>query len=422
MISALEVLNGQRLWSADRSQVLRWLRKLPDKSVHLIVTSPPYYAMRDYGVSGQIGLEKTPSLFIAKLVKIFRECRRVLRDDGVMYVNIGDTYHVRKGQAGGQDVMQPARAHFRKNRPSDARIPGLKPKDLIGIPWMLAIALREDGWYLRQELIWEKPNVMPGSAQDRFCTNHEQIFLFTKSRHYFFDLIPSQEKATTKWAGPPVAGFASDGKHHQIDHTLFRAKRAKGKGLKSEKIREHMDDAGGRYCPQMRNKRTVWRISTQKSKIPHFAMFPTKLIVPMVLSALSERGCCRKCGRPAQRIIRKLRVPTRPGLKTKLSIDRSTGQELPLNGKPWAAAEVGNRDPKRHITVYETIGWKTCDCAAGFQGCVLMDPFVGTGTSIKVAVELGHRAIGCDLNADYVRYLQGRMAGTTIGALPEIQS
>lgn len=411
---ALDVIAGRARWSIECSDSFEWLKQLPDQCVQMIATSPPYYSLRDYQVDGQIGLEKTPSLYIAALVGVFRECRRVLRNDGLMFVNIGDTYHVQKGQSGGEDARLPARRCLRAGRPVDGKLPGLKPKDLIGIPWMLAFALREDGWYLRQEIVWQKPNVMPGSAKDRFCTDHEQVFLFTKSRKYYFDLIATQVKAATSGQSqPPVAGHASSGKHNPIDHTKLRASKPKGsfegKTKRDPSLRQSFRDVG-----ETRNMRTVWRICTRKYKGAHFAVFPPKLVEPMIRSGTSEKGCCAECGAPILRLVEKKRVATRPGLKTKLSVDRLTGEQLPLNGKPWAADVVGNRDPLRHITVYETVGWKRqCECGAGIRGSIVMDPFAGSGTTCQVALEHGQDFIGVELSPEYCKLAEARIRAVT---------
>lgn len=421
MHTVREVLEGERRWAYTCGDSLKSLKKMPDQSVQLIVCSPPYYALRDYNVDGQIGMEKTPSLYVARLVRIFRECRRVLRDDGIMFVNIGDTYHVKKGQAGGVDRMQPARRHFRTNRPN---LPGLKPKDMIGIPWMLAFALRDDGWFLRQEIIWEKPNVMPGSAQDRFCSNHEQVFLFAKKRYYYFDVIANQEKSTSKWSGSPVGGWAlnGDGKHNAIDFTGEREKKAKGKrrtdgeDLKAEKFIQHVGD--NKYRPATRNKRTVWKVSTRRYKGKHFAVFPPQLVQPMIRAGTSERGCCSKCGKPVERIVEKRRIPTRPGRDTKVAEFQKNSKTRAIAGRRSlidAGGEnvVGNRDPHRHITIYETVGWKQCGCGAPLRGSIVLDPFAGSGTVLQVALENGQDAIGIELSEDYCKLIDDRMSRTT---------
>mgnify|MGYP001609866353 FL=1 len=161
------------------------LALLPDASVQCVVTSPPYWGLRDYGIEGQLGLAQTPQGYVDSMVEAFSQVRRVLRPDGVLWLNLGDSYQNAKGQAGGIDLKQKHRRHGL--RPQDVSVPGLKPKDLVGIPWMVAFALRTDGWWLRRDQIWHKPNAHPEPVTDRTSTAHEYVFLLTKSRRYFYD-------------------------------------------------------------------------------------------------------------------------------------------------------------------------------------------------------------------------------------------
>ena len=177
------------------------LKRLSDRSVDCCITSPPYYGLRNYGEDAQIGLEETPESYIAQLVEVFDEVHRVLSDNGTLWLNLGDSYWSGKGAPGGFDPKQPARRGFTsaKNGPPPAGS-GIKPKDLIGIPWMVAFALRERGWYLRSEIIWAKPNGMPGSQVDRCTSSHEAIFMFSKSRKYWsdFDAIKTPPRESTR--------------------------------------------------------------------------------------------------------------------------------------------------------------------------------------------------------------------------------
>ena len=237
------------------------LRTLPDESVHCCVTSPPYFGLRDYGVAGQIGLEPTPETFVEEMVSVFREVRRVLREDGTLWLNLGDTYQNAKGQSGGIDPKQPARRHGL--RPQDVSIPGLKPKDLIGIPWLAAFALRADGWYLRQDIIWSKPNPMPESVQDRCTKSHEYIFLLSKSRRYFYDAEAVKEPATDTGR--------ENGRDGREEHP---AARPPGTGPRTL---ARLD-----YSQIGRNKRSVWEVTTQPFSEAHFATFPPALIEPCI--------------------------------------------------------------------------------------------------------------------------------------------
>lgn len=248
------------------------LKEMAEASVHCCVTSPPYFGLRDYGMDGQIGLEQTPGEFVAGLVAVFSEVRRVLRDDGSLWVNMGDTYQNAKGQSGGFDPKQPARRHLRAARPQDKSIPGLKPKDLIGIPWMLAFALRADGWYLREEIIWNKPNAMPDPTRDRCTRSHEHLFHLTKSRRYYHDQEAIKEPAVSNHKSGN--GFARSARlsYQNADGT------ARGNA-------KQWTDVGGK-----RNRRSVWTIPTKPFAEAHFAVFPPDLIEPCVLASSPEEG------------------------------------------------------------------------------------------------------------------------------------
>jgi DNA modification methylase len=248
------------------------LKGLADASVNCCVTSPPYFGLRDYDVAGQIGLELTPDAFVAELVDVFREVRRVLREDGSLWVNMGDTYQNAKGQSGGFDPKQPARRHLRAARPQDRTIPGLKPKDLIGVPWMLAFALRADGWYLREEIIWNKPNAMPDPTKDRCTRSQEHIFHLSKSRRYYHDGDAIKEPAVSDHGSGN--GFARPARlsYQNTDGT------ARGNS-------EQWTSVGG-----MRNKRSVWTVPTKPFAEAHFAVFPPDLVEPCILASCPEGG------------------------------------------------------------------------------------------------------------------------------------
>lgn len=276
---------------------------IPAGSVQCCVTSPPYWGLRDYGVDGQIGLEKTPAEFIAKMVEVFAEVWRVLRDDGVAWLNLGDSY------AANRSYQVPDSKHVDVGNSKGSVVPdGLKPKDLIGIPWRVAFALQDAGWYLRQCVIWHKPNPMPESAKDR-CTNaHEYIFLLTKQERYFWDYEAMQEDGVVK------AGTRA----------------AKGSNVRSE-----LKDVNGRPPEYWeyngkRNKRSVWTVNTRPFKGAHFATFPPELIEPMILAS------------------------SRPG-------------------------------------------------------DIVLDPFMGSGTTACVAKKHRRQYVGCELNPDYLAMAQERI-------------
>lgn len=251
------------------------LRKLPDESVDMCVTSPPYYGLRDYGVDGQIGLEETPDAYIQALTKVFHEVRRALKPQGTLWLNIGDSYCNSNGYARASEQFQ---REGRNDAPANDRDltqlhdAGYKTKDLIGIPWMLAFALRNDGWYLRQDIIWQKPNPMPESVTDRCTKSHEYIFLFSKSPKYYFDHEAIQEDCKEESKARYEAPFFVGKQQEQ-----FRPDGA-------------TNTAGMKEYTGKRNKRDVWNVSVAPIKEAHFATFPKKLIEPCILAGCPVGG------------------------------------------------------------------------------------------------------------------------------------
>jgi len=323
------------------------MRGMDAASAHSVVTSPPYWGLRDYGHAGQIGLEKSAADYVARMVEVFAEVRRVLRDDGTLWLNLGDSYH--RGQ-------------------------------LSGIPWRVAFALQESDWRLRQEIIWHKPNPMPESIRNRCTKAHETVFLFAKSDSYFYDADSVKEKS--------------------VDKESFRGRSKRGK---DKFVGQPMSDtragfsniAPGKTYPT-RNRRSVWTIPTRPYRGAHFAVMPPALVAPCILAGTSAEGCCGECGAPVEMILKRERKPTRPGADTK-----TTGN----------AAREGNRDPLRHITTTETLGWKaSCKCNAGPVPCTVFDPFAGSGTTLAVAIANGRSGIGCELNRDYIALAEARIA------------
>jgi DNA modification methylase len=273
---------------------LEVLKTLAPQSVQCVVTSPPYYGLRDYGVDGQIGLEQSPDEYVQRLVDVFREIRRVLKDDGTVFLNLGDSY-VGSNQGAGTKNPTPKQSSNRgteymlsENHTSRlSKVAGLKPKDLIGIPWRVAFALQADGWYLRSDIIWHKPNPMPESVKDRPTKSHEYIFLLTKSARYYYDYQAVLEPAN--YDGRKDTVFKGSLKYDA--DTLARV----GGERWPNKIRDYKTKEGGNgQSPQhhgkdiptvpARNKRSVWTVNTQPFKGAHFAVFPPKLIEPCVLA------------------------------------------------------------------------------------------------------------------------------------------
>lgn len=245
------------------------MRGLPDASVNCCVTSPPYYWQRDYGVEGQIGLEDTPDAFVARLVEVFREVRRVLRDDGTLWVNLGDSY-AGAGYSNHANTGGAQRSHGGKQKHLTGS--GLKNKDLIGIPWRVAFALQADGWYLRQDIIWAKPNPMPESVRDRCTKAHEYVFLLSKGPRYYFDSEamkePVAESSVARLSQPTLAQQA-------------------GSARVPGKTNGNMKAVGN---GETRNRRSVWTVTTKPFKGAHFATFPPDLIEPCILAGCPPGG------------------------------------------------------------------------------------------------------------------------------------
>lgn len=334
------------------------MRRLEGQSVNCVVTSPPYFGLRDYGHDGQIGLEASPDAFVAKMVEVFREVRRVLRDDGTLWLNLGDSY---SGAGPSGASYQSKTTMEREGKSSDGAFriskslaqrgltyaekkpiptPGLKAKDLIGIPWRVALALQADGWYLRQDIIWHKPNPMPESVRDRCTKAHEYIFLLSKAERYYFDSEAMQEPASKGAAGSEF--HTGKTAAHQLGRASTKPRTAGNKSHKyvtaydGSDTEEHRTKAGLMNIAdtpwETRNRRSVWTVATKPYKGAHFATFPPDLIRPCILA-----GC-----------------------------------------------------PK--------------------DGTVL-DPFGGSGTTALVALEEGRKAVLCELNTDYIALAHKRLEG-----------
>jgi DNA modification methylase len=287
-------MNGLDLRIGD---CLESLRTMPDGCVQTCVTSPPYFGLRDYGHDGQIGLEDTPDAFVAKLVDVFREVRRVLRDDGTLWLNLGDSYNAGRngGHPGGAKQASLAR-HEGISR-SGANVSGLKPKDLIGIPWRVAFALQADGWYLRQDIIWSKSNPMPESVRDRCTKAHEYIFLLSKGPRYYFDakaiaepLQPSSIARLSQATLDQQAGSA------RVPGKANGNMKAVGPRFGGNKYGDHDDErhrtkSGNEWTgSESRNRRSVWTVTTKPYSGAHFATFPPDLIEPCILAGAPEGG------------------------------------------------------------------------------------------------------------------------------------
>lgn len=366
------------------------LKELPDRSVHCCVTSPPYWGLRDYGEAGQIGLEQSPEEYVAELVAVFREVWRVLRDDGTLWLNLGDSY-AGSGKGGNPPDSKWSGFVGNKSRESAAKasrpiIPsGLKPKDLVGIPFRVAFALQSDGWYLRQDIIWHKPNPMPESVSDRCTKSHEYIFLLTKESKYFFDHHAIEEDAKTKagatWTERKAAGATAGNVivGHETRNGTQRV--VHGKGVTSNLTRQD----------GKRNKRSVWSVPVRPFRDAHFATFPTTLIEPCILAGTSAHGVCVVCAKPYERLMINGDIPERKTRDKTLGAypDRKTTSRL--NSVDMVAI------PKMQD------GWqKMCSCESNeTMPAIVLDPFFGAGTTGLVAQSLKRGWVGCELNPVY---------------------
>jgi len=393
--------------------VLDRLREIPDESVHCVVTSPPYWGLLDYGVAGQIGLEATPELFVARIVEVFREVRRVLRADGTCWVNLGDSYaQTTVRNRGGVNGTQ--RERWVDNAFSTVG-DGLKPKDLCGIPWRVAFALQADGWYLRSDIIWHKPNPMPESVTDRPTKSHEYLFLLTKSARYFYDADAVREVGSgVEWTPEQYESL----KKTTPEEWYQRKDNPFSDGKKSG------NKAGGKTPPGGRNRRDVWTIATEAFPGAHFATFPRKLVEPCILAGCPAK-VCPKCGagwvkeskrpEPPPDVFTSIRVPsdefTNSGFR-KGGIRRGSGQKY----QNWR-----NSHPPV-ITEHPT-------CTCGNHGLptgagMVLDPFFGSGTVGVVALSLGRQYIGIELNTAYADMARNRIEHGTVdpSEVSEIES
>lgn len=493
--------------------VLERLRELPDESVHCVVTSPPYWGLRDYGgwkmcvVWGKAkafkapkhpgkakyhldllrmraarkgivwsknkrahicayGLEPTPELYLRHTVEIFEEVRRVLRSDGVAWVNLGDSY---AGSWSGycddkpkgieREWMDPARrpptslVSRSKRLPrgsgrwggGNVSAPNLKAKDLCGIPWRVAFALQEAGWWLRsdivekvklycpcgcgveleefvrpaqdREVIWAKPNPMPESTSDRPTKAHEYVFMLTKSDRYFYDAEAIREPVTgnahargngvNPKALKQPTGWARNGSHDAAD---WATEKRQGRGTRPKQNESF--SAAVTKLVSSRNRRSVWEIPTYAFPEAHFATFPPDLVKPCILAGTSAKGCCSVCGAPWERVI-ELGAPD-------LEHQRACGGDV--NGdyfgeatKDFTAAKAQNASAvKARILAgmreRKTTAWRpTCKCdGADAVPCTVLDPFGGSGTTGMVALELGRRAVLVELNPAFAEMIERR--------------
>lgn len=456
------------LYGAD---VREALRLLPDSSVQCVVTSPPYWGLRDYGtgrweggdpscehkvrinaatasstlgggktttghqkegfhtecprcgarrIDSQIGLEPTPQDYVENLVEVFREVRRVLRDDGVVWLNLGDSYA--KEGVSGLGLHTETSTTGRPNPYAEIHkeIPeGLKPKDMIGIPWRVAFALQADGWWLRCDVVWAKPNAMPESVTDRPAKAHEFVFLLTKSSHYFYDHVAVLEP------------FADD--RQGRDGSARPSERDRGGRTDGFTKPNGIDPSanGGR------NRRSVWEIPTKPYPGSHFAVMPPDLALTCIQAGTSEHGCCSACGAPWKRATVRdcekcgAQVPSHTAGCPECGHvrDWKQGREMvpELLTTDWSTGGRGvPRLPGGFKNRTKAAGWvPSCECTeAEAVPCTVLDPFSGSATTGMVALRHGRAYVGLDLNAEYLPLAEARILGTAppakdAGVVPE---
>jgi DNA modification methylase len=364
------------------------LAALPERSVQTCVTSPPYFGLRDYGHAGQLGLEPTPDEYVAAMVEVFRAVRRVLRDDGTVWLNLGDSYAATTRSSGASMkstlATRPTADKTAAQRERGSWRSGMgdaKSKDLLGIPWRVAFALQADGWYLRSDIVWAKPNPMPESVTDRPTKAHEYVFLLSKSERYFYDADAIAEPVAREW----------DERNGPVGRN----------GLSVEH--------GGQRSPQTgagttsRNARSVWTIATQPYSGAHFATMPPALAERCVLAG-SAKQACETCGAAWARVTERVGdVPEYGGGKA--AALRATGAANHRSAQGPSGNGLGVRP-------VQTLGFApSCSCATntGAGRSVVLDPFGGAGTTGLVADRLGRDAILCELNPEYAALAESRI-------------
>ena len=446
------------------ADALSYLKGLPSGFVQCVCTSPPYWALRDYQAEGQLGLEKTPQEYVENMVAVFAEVKRVLRDDGVCFINLGDSY-AHNGPCGGgspDGPRKPRETDREKQKKMRYRVPpGLKPLNLCGIPWRVAFALQADGWFLRCDIIYSKKNPMPESVSGwrwerhrvkvkagghtgkviggvehrnqggknlrqteyRDCPgcekcepngglvlrkgswrptrSHEYVFMLTKTANYYCD------------------GEAVKEPHAPASEERSRYDRKADKTNKGRPTGRNRDDGGHMFAsglnalpytldPAGRNRRSVWHISTQSFPGAHFATYPEALVRPCIQAATSEKGCCPKCGAQWARVIRRITNYEDRKAAGKHEGEYQRGRVTPRGAPEGDFHDLGTLEST-------TLRWHpSCNCATGKpQPCIVLDPFAGAGTTMLVAEKLGRNWIGCDISQQYVDMAMKRVKAET---------
>lgn len=394
--------------------VLDVLRSLPAESVHCCVTSPPYWGLRDYGIEPSVwpngwtgchGLEPTPAMYVENAVTIFCEVRRVLRDDGTLWLNLGDSYSSTGGERS-YGSFDGAVGRGPGARRCDTTLLGLKPKDLIGLPWLVAMALRDDGWYLRSALPWVKRSAMPDSASDRPGSALEYVFLLAKSERYYFDhdavrRAPSGIDGGACFGGVKKAvngdKIGSAVRTHSRHATREDRERyaATGRQIRNADLWFQSIDAphGLTFAG---DELVGLDVNTAGYKKAHFATFPPKLIEPLILASTSEHGCCAVCGKPWERVTETEYVKNRP----------SAGNDPRSRSEDAFSRANGSSGYRGNNLLKETtsLGFRPA-CTCGVDQVirpVVFDPFLGSGTTAMVCRWHGRRCIGIERSETYL--------------------
>lgn len=403
-----------------QGDVLERLKDLPDESVNCVMTSPPYWALRDYGISGQLGLESTFKEYINKLCDIFDEVKRVLRKDGTCWINLGDTY----ASAGGSERKfddQSKEFGFSEGTlkaQGRGRIKDYPHKSLCMIPFRFAIEMVNRGWILRNTIIWHKPNCMPSSAKDRFTVDFEYLFFFVKNKKYWFET--QYDPHLTQESRPDgivrEREFGYDTKYpsvrgYKFNYRVRDVKRGyaekSGQYKASPKEVEQYHGQQINYGSQGRNKRAVWKIPTQPFPEAHFAVYPEAICETPIKSGCPE-FVCNKCGKAREKIMNPseeygelLKENKETGINQIDFFPRVDNKNLPEGRKSGFE--------KRVTADYKFSGYTNCNCNAGFHGGIVLDPFFGAGTTGVVALKQNKKFIGIEISPEYIEIAKKRL-------------